>query len=175
MEPITFCNAVLETGKLIIEIPHNQLGPVMRWLRNKRDRPYDLIIKEHRKKRSLDANAYFWELVGQLADRLRITPKEIYRQAIQDIGGNYEIVPVKNEAVSKFKEAWEKNGLGWPCVDMGPSKLPGYRNLKAYYGSSTYDTRQMSMLIDHIVQDCKAVGLDTKSKEELDSLLGAWK
>lgn len=175
MDSITFRTAKMETGQLIIDIPPDQRGGVMRWLRSKKDRAYDLTIKEHRKKRSLDANAYFWELVGQLADFLHITPKEIYRQAIQDIGGNYEVIPVKNEAVSKFKEAWEKNGLGWPCVDMGPSKIPGYRNLKAYYGSSTYDTRQMSMLIDHIVQDCKAVGIDTKSKEELDSLLGAWK
>lgn len=165
----------METGQLIIDIPPDQRGGVMRWLRSKKDRVYDLTIKEHRKKRSLDANAYFWELVGQLADALRITPKEIYRQAIQNIGGNYEIIPIKAEAADKFKEAWEKNGLGWPCVDMGPSKITGYRNLKAYYGSSTYDTRQMSLLIDHIVQDCKAVGIDTRSKEELDSLLGAWK
>lgn len=146
----------------------------MRFLRTKKDRAYDLTIKEHRKKRSLDANAYFWELVGQLADALRITPKEIYRQAIQNIGGNYEIIPVKAEAADKFKEAWEKNGLGWPCVDMGPSKITGYRNLKAYYGSSTYDTRQMSMLIDNIVQDCKAVGIETRSREDIDSLLGGW-
>ena len=146
----------------------------MRFLRTKKERAYDLTIKEHRKKRSLDANAYFWELVGQLADALRITPKEIYRQAIQNIGGNYEIIPIKAEAADKFKEAWEKNGLGWPCVDMGPSKIAGYRNLKAYYGSSTYDTRQMSMLIDNIVQDCKAVGIETRSREDIDSLLGGW-
>lgn len=174
MDPVTFRTARMETGKLIIDIPPDQRGGVMRWLRSKKDRLYDLTIKEHRKKRSLDANAYFWELVGQLADALRITPKEIYRQAIQNIGGNYEIIPIKAEAADKFKEAWEKNGLGWPCVDIGASKIPGYRNLKAYYGSSTYDTRQMSLLIDHIVQDCKAVGIDTRSKEELDSLLSAW-
>lgn len=174
MDPVTFRTARMETGKLIIDIPPDQRGGVMRWLRSKKDRDYDLTIKEHRKKRSLDANAYFWELVGQLADALRITPKEIYRQAIQNIGGNYEIIPIKAEAADKFKEAWEKNGLGWPCVDIGASKIPGYRNLKAYYGSSTYDTRQMSLLIDHIVQDCKAVGIDTRSKEELDSILSAW-
>lgn len=146
----------------------------MRFLRTKKDRAYDLTIKEHRKKRSLDANAYFWELVGQLADVLRITPKEIYRQAIQNIGGNYEVVPIKEEAVNRFKEIWENQGIGWPCIDMGPSKLTGYRNLRAYYGSSTYDTRQMSMLIDNIVQDCKAVGIETRSREDIDSLLGGW-
>lgn len=174
MDPITFRTARMETGQLIIDVPPDQRGAVMRFLRTKKDRAYDLTIKEHRKKRSLDANAYFWELVGQLAGFLHMTPKEIYRQAIQDIGGNYEVVPVKDEAAGKFKEAWEKNGLGWPCVDMGPSKIPGYRNLKAYYGSSTYDARQMSVLIDHIVQDCKAVGIETKSKEEVESLLESW-
>lgn len=164
----------METGRLIIDIPPDQRGAVMKFLRTKKDKPYDLTIKEHRKKRSLDANAYCWELIGRLADAMRITPKEAYRQAIQNIGGNYEVIPIKEEAVNKFKEIWEKQGLGWPCVDMGPSKLTGYRNLRAYYGSSTYDTIQMSLLIDNIVQDCKAVGIETRPPEEIESLLGGW-
>lgn len=54
-EAITFRNARMETGKLIIDIPMDQRGAVMKFLRTKKDRPYDLTIKEHREKRSLDA------------------------------------------------------------------------------------------------------------------------
>ena len=58
---------------------------------------------------------------------------------------------------------------------MGKSKLDGYRNLRAYYGSSTYDTRQMAQLIDNLVQDCRALDIEVKSEEEIASIMGAWK
>lgn len=113
-------------------------------------------------------------LIGNIADALRMPPTEIYRQAIQNVGGNYEVIPVKAEAAEHFKQIWEAKGLGWPCVDMGKSKIEGYRNLRAYYGSSTYDTRQMSQLIDNLVQDCRALDIEVKSQEEIASLMEAW-
>ena len=56
---------------------------------------YVAELKEYRKKRSLDANAYCWVLIGQLAAKLRITPLEVYREAIRAIGGNYYVTPSK--------------------------------------------------------------------------------
>jgi hypothetical protein len=144
-------------------------------VRKHKDKLYDLEVKEHRKKRSLDANAYAWVLINKIADALRITPKEIYRQAIQNVGGNYEILPVKAEAAEHFKQVWEAQGLGWPCVDMGKSKIDGYRNLRAYYGSSTYSTTQMAQLIENLIQDCRALDIEVKSEEEIASIMGAWK
>lgn len=170
-ETISFREVKLEGGWLMIKPEREDLGKAMSVVRKHRDKLYDLEVKEHRKKRSLDANAYAWTLINKISDALRITPKEIYRQAIQDIGGNFEIIPIKEEAAQKFKEIWEGQGLGWPCVDMGKSKIPGYRNLRAYYGSSTYDTRQMSMLIDHLVQDCKALDIETMTPEKLALLM----
>ena len=174
MDGITFKEARMETGQLIIDIPVNSRGKVMNWLRSRKDMCYDLSIKEHRKKRSLDANAYAWVLIGKLADAMRITPKEVYRQAIVNIGGNYEVLPVRDEAVAKFKEVWEAQGQGWPCYDLGKSKHDGYRNLKCYYGSSSYDVRQMTQLIDNLVQDCKALGIETMTPEQLSLLTEAW-
>lgn len=174
MTDFTFRTARMETGQMIIDVPPDQRGTVMKFLRTKKDRLYDLTIKEHREKRSLDANAYAWVLIGLIADALRIPPNEVYRQAILNISGNYEIIPVREEAVSKFMEVWQKQGIGWPIFDMGKSKIPGYRNLRAYYGSSVYDTRQMSQLIENLIQDCKALGIETKSEEELASLMEAW-
>ena len=59
-------------------------------------------------------------------------------------------------------------------MDMGKSKLGGYRNLRAYYGSSTYDTRQMSVLIDNLVQDCKALDIETMTPDKLALLKEGW-
>lgn len=173
-ETISFREIKLEGGCLIIRPEREDLGKAMAVVRKHKDRLYDLEVKEHRKKRSLDANAYAWVLINKIADALRITPKEIYRQAIQNVGGNYEILPVKEEAAEHFKQVWEAQGLGWPCVDMGKSKIDGYRNLRAYYGSSTYDTRQMSQLIDNLVQDCKALDIETLTPDKLALMMEDW-
>lgn len=173
-ETISFREVKLEGGWLMVRPEREDLGKAMAVVRKHKDRLYDLEVKEHRQKRSLDANAYCWVLINKIADAIRITPKEIYRQAIQNIGGNYEIIPIKEEAAERFRQIWESQGLGWPCVDMGKSKIQGYRNLRAYYGSSTYDTRQMSMLIDNLVQDCKALDIETLSPDKLALLMEGW-
>ena len=173
-DAIVFRNAKMNAGQLIIDIPPDQRGTVMRFLRTKKERRYDLSIKEHREKRSLDANAYCWVLINKLADVMRIPPVEVYRQTIQDISGNNEIIPIKEEAVAQFKQAWSHNGIGWLCRDMGKSKIPGYRNLMVYYGSSVYNTKQMSALIDHLVQDCKALDIETMTPDKLALLMEEW-
>lgn len=170
-ETISFREVKLEGGWLMVRPEREDLGKAMSVVRKHKDRLYDLEVREHRKKRSLDANAYAWVLIDKLADAMRITPKEIYRQAIQNIGGNCEVIPIKEEAAERFKQIWENQGLGWPCVDMGKSKIPGYRNLRAYYGSSTYDTRQMAQLIDNLVQDCKALDIETLPPDKLALLM----
>ena len=174
-ETISFRDVKLEGGWLMVKPEREDLGKAMAVVRKHKDRLYDLEVKEHRKKRSQDANAYAWVLINKIADALRITPIEIYRQAIQYISGNSEIVPIKQEAVEQFKQAWSHNGIGWIARDMGKSKIPGYMNLMVYYGSSVYDTKQMSELIDHLVQDCRALDIEIKSDEEIKSLMEAWK
>lgn len=63
--------------------------------------------------------------------------------------------------------------MGWPTEIM-PSKLPGCTTVIAWYGSSTYDTRQMSALIDHLVQDCRALDIETLPPDKLAALLEEW-
>ena len=133
---------------------------------------YSVEIKQYRKKRSLDANAYAWQLLGKLAPALStheviFTPEQLYREAIRDIGGNYEIMPVRNDALERWVQIWQSHGLGWVCEVMGPSKFQGYTNTRCFYGSSVYDTAQMSRLIARIVEDCKAAGVETMTPEEL--------
>lgn len=130
-------------------------------------------VGKFKKKRSLDANAYCWALIGKIAEKTNVPKNEVYREAIRGIGGNYEIVCVKEEAADSIRSGWERNGIGW-CTDTMLSKLDGCTNVMLYYGSSTYDTEQMSRLIDNILQDCKALGIETKSQDEIDSLLNSW-
>lgn len=89
--------------------------------------------------------------------------------------GVYEVLPIKNEAVEKFRQAWNKNGLGWICEEIGKSKIEGYTNVKAHYGSSSYDSKEMSRLIDSIVEDCKMQGIPTDTPEQIARYKEAWK
>nr|DAH56515.1 MAG TPA: NinB protein [Caudoviricetes sp.] len=139
----------------------------------KAGKDYDVEIKEHREKRSLDANAYFWVLVDRLAEKTRIPKTDIYRSYIREIGGNHEMVCVIDSAVDKLRRGWEHNGLGWQ-TDTMPSKIPNCTNVILYYGSSTYNTRQMSHLIDMAVQDCVDQGIETLPPEKLAGMMEEW-
>ena len=130
-------------------------------------------IKQYRAKRSLDANAYAWVLMDRLAEKLNQAKVDIYREYVKHIGGNSEVVCVKDAAVERLCEAWRKNGIGWQ-TDTMPSKLEGCTNVILYYGSSTYDTAQMSRLLDLIVQDCKQIGIPTETPDEIARLKSLW-
>lgn len=144
---------------------------VINFLSNQNDtKKYE--IKEYREKRTLDANAYAWVLLGKLQDKLNVPKEDIYRDLIRNIG-SYEVIPIKNEAVDKFKEAWSIKGLGW-LTETTESKLEGYTNILAYYGSSVYNSKEMTRLIELIIQECKQLDIETKSEAEIDSLLKEW-
>ena len=173
-DTISFREVKLEGGWLMVKPEREDVGKAMSIVRKHKNKRYDLEIREHRKKRSLDANAFCWSLINKLAEAMRIPPVDVYRQAIQDISGNNEIIPIKEEAVEQFKQAWSHNGLGWIVRDMGASKIPGYRNLMVYYGSSVYSVQQMHDLIEVLVQDCKALDIDVLSERERSLLLDQW-
>ncbi len=136
----------------------------------KGEKKYKAILKERDDHRSLGQNGYFWALCGKLSAALKIPPEEIYREYIKDIGGNYEITPIKAEAVERWIKIWQGKGTGFVADDLGESKLPGYHNIRNYYGSSTYDKAQMGRLIDMLVADCKENGIETLTPEEIGRL-----
>ena len=137
------------------------------------DKPHRVTLKLWRERRSLDANAYFWVLVGKLAERLGIPAAEIYRRYIPEIGGNSETVCIPAKGADRLREGWERNGKGW-VTEIMPSKLPGCVNVILYYGSSTYDTAQMSRLISLAVQDCREQGVETMTPQELAAMMEGW-
>ena len=136
---------------------------------------YDLTVKEFRKKRSLNANAYFWTLVNALAGVLGVSPMEIYRSYVPDVGGNYITASVRTDLVQEFKREWCEGHDGRLVVNMGESFTnPGYTDLRCYKGSSDFSGAQMARLIDMVVEDCKAQGIDVISDKERQAMLEAW-
>ena len=158
--------AKLEDGWLCLKV---QPTEALKWLCNfKQGKDYD--IKEVRQKRSLDANAYAWVLLDKLAEALNYPKAELYRRYVKEVGGCSDVVCVKNQAVDRLRSEWSNKGLGWQ-TDTMPSKIQGCTTVVLYYGSSSYDKAQMGRLIDLIVQDCTAIGIEVKPQEEIESLL----
>lgn len=133
----------------------------------------DVEIKLHRKKRSLSANAYCWVLVDKIAARSGVDKTSVYRETIRNIGGVSDIVCCQDRAVEALRSGWQAHGVGW-ITDTMPSKLEGCTNVILYYGSSTYDTAQMSRLIDLLVMEAKELGIETATPQELDRLREEW-
>ena len=113
-------------------------------------------------------------LIHKLSEATRLTTVEVYREAIRNVGNNFTPMCVREQDAELLKKNWSSHGLGWLCEDLGLSQVPGCVNIACYHGSSTYDTKQMSQLIDNLVQDCKALDIETLTPEKLALLKEAW-
>jgi len=128
----------------------------------------DVEIKPHRERRSLDANAYFWVLVGQMADVLRTDKDSMYLQLLKRYG-QYTYIIVKPEAVEKTLQAWRL------MEEIGKTKDEKGVQMLAYFGSSTYDAKEMARLIDGTVSEAKELGIETMTPSELALMKEGWK
>jgi hypothetical protein len=136
-------------------------------------KPLEIKIDIAKKKRGQNANGYAWALLGELQEKLKIPKEDLYREYIRRCGP-FEVVHIKDSQVDRFIQSWESNGIGWVC-EKTKSKLDGYTNVLTYYGSSSYNTSEMSFLLSNIVEDCIENGIPTKRNEEIESLLKEWR
>ena len=132
----------------------------------------EVEIKIPSKKRSLDANAYFWTLADRLAKKLRTTSEEIYKELVHRVGV-FDFVLVYEVAKESFIKNWSAKGLGWFCEEE-TTKLPGATKLRVYTGSSQYNSEQMSRLIDELISECKEAGIETITPNEKEELIQRW-
>ena len=136
---------------------------------------YEIAVrKKEKKRRSLDANAFAWVMIHQIAAKLNISPIEVYRNAILNTGGVTEaIVCVAEEAADQLERSWVSGHLGRQ-VQVFPANRAGFVNMILVYGSSDYDTAQMARFIDGLVQDAEALDIETKDPGYIKSLLDSW-
>lgn len=129
-------------------------------------------IRKKPRKRSMDANAYFWTLADQLAKKLLTTKEEIYRELIQRVGV-FKYALVRREDKQDIVSEWQHNGTGWIAQEeYYPNN--DYVQLRLYKGSSVYTTSEMARLIDELILECKEQGIDTLTPKEKEELLQRW-
>lgn len=127
-----------------------------------KDKLYE--IKEYRKKRSLNSNAYAWKLITEIGNILRKSKEEVYLQMLKDYGQS-EIISMLSSIspVGYFKYYDE--------IGKGVINDKEFTHYKVYKGSSEFDSREMSIFIDGIVQDCRSVGIKTLEDIEIEEMI----
>lgn len=128
---------------------------------------YTLTVKEYRQKRSLNANSYAWVLLNEIGNVLRADKEDIYLQMLKRYGQG-GVVKVKDEDLERFKKAWKYN------EEIPKLKEEKCTYLRFWVGSSNYNTKEMSIFIDGIVDEAKTLGIDTMTPEEIARLEGIY-
>lgn len=130
-------------------------------------------IGRYTESRTKDANRYFWALCEKLSEKLNITKIDVYLNSIKNVGVFYDD-EIEVEKVERRRKAWSMIGTGWLTERVDFSADGNKEVIRFYYGSSSYNKKQMSRLIDNVVQDCQAVGIETRTPEQLAQLVSLW-
>lgn len=125
-------------------------------------------IEVKRKKRSKNSNSYFWELLQKLCQEMNIDIIQEYKKRVKELG-IFKQWELDTENVPTFEKLWQDRGIAWFTEKV--EEIGNKTIINAYYGSSSYNSKQMSRLIDNLVQDCKEVGIQTLDELEIQELL----
>lgn len=137
----------------------------------------DVEIKQHKEKRSLDANAYYWLLVGKIRKVTGDSNNRIHNMMLDRYG---ELDRMPDSSLIPFCIRDDIDHLEFPYPHLKPTQKTlskGNKLYRWYYqikGSSEYNTAEMSHLIDGIVSECKEMGIETLPPEELERMMAAY-
>lgn len=121
---------------------------------------YDVKIRKHREKRSLDQNAYCWKLINEMGNILKKSKEEIYLQMLKDYGQS-EIVSILSSINPKgyFKY--------FELIGSGVVNNKEFNHYKIFKGSSEFDSKEMSIFIEGVIQEAKQLGIQTLTPNQL--------
>lgn len=128
-------------------------------------------------KRSLDANAYYWKLLGELARTMRTSNEEMHNLLLdsygvlaEDADGNniVHFMPESEDYLRMKYEHYRPTGIR---IEYEGVMYCKYLRLK---GSSEYNTQEMSRLIDGLIYECQQLGIETLPPAELERMMKAY-
>lgn len=139
---------------------------IMRWLWNQ-DRDKQFEIKQHREKRSLNANAYAWVLMGKIADAIRSSKDEVYLEMLKRYGQRTVVSVRADIDVSGYFKYYEP-------FASGSVEGKEFTHYYVFKGSSEFDTHEMSVLIDGIISEAEVLEIETLPPQEIARLKEMW-
>ena len=139
---------------------------VIKWLLSQdRDKPFE--VKPYHPKRSLNANNFCWHLCNEMANVLRTSKDEVYLEMLKRYG-QCEVVSVLSDIdISRFVKYYEEIGKG----HVEGKEFTHYR---CYIGSSEYNSREMAILIDGIISEAEALGIETLPTTAIERMKALW-
>lgn len=165
---IAAVNSDFVTGTPLITFAVNEKAELMQGYDALKDVELLTIeAKPFRKKRSLNANAYAWKLITDIAEVIRAPKDDVYLKMLKRYGQSELISVLSNIRIGDYVKYYEQ---------AGESTLNGklFKHYRVYKGSSEFDTREMAVLIDGIVADAKELGIRTETPEEIERMKSLW-
>ena len=146
-----------------------------------KDKELRITLKQYRQGRSRNANAYFYALVGKLADALKVSKAYVHNLMLRKYGQIetiddrpvWVILPDTDETALKVDEDESIHLRPTSEVKEGKDKRM-YRTYLLLKGSHQFDTKEMSILIDGIIEECKAAGISTLPTTEIEAMKQMW-
>lgn len=139
---------------------------IIQWLFDQ-DKNKKFEIKEYHKKRSLNANAYAWALIGKIADVLRNSKDEIYLEMLKKYGQSEVVSVLSDINVTGYFKYFE---------EIATVKLQGknFTHYKVFKGTSEYNTAEMAVFIDGVISEADELGIDTLPPNEVEKIKSLW-
>ena len=155
-------------GNVILTLTSNDRFAILNQYQQLKDIELTAELKRFRQKRSINANAYCWTLINKLGNVLRLNKDEVYMMMLKRYGQSELVSILATIDISGYFKYYDVAG----STLLNGKEFTHYR---IYKGSSEYDTREMAILIDGIVQECKEQNIETLPPEEIEMLKNQWK
>lgn len=146
---ISITGKVVDIKRILFQLDENKI--------------YDIEIKEHREKRSLNANSYLWKLCTEIANVVNTDKDSVYLIMLKRYGVS-DLVPIS-------KQVPIKDYFDYYDIESETDKYIWY---KIYKGSSKYDVKEMNILLNGVVSECKEMGIPTKEDLEIERMIKEW-
>lgn len=156
-----------KTGRF--RVTFESMEDISKQLETITDKLLTITAKIFRNKRSRDANAYSWTLMQKIAEVNGTDKWSVYLEMLGRYGVFTHII-VRPGVVDRVISEWRT------VKNLGEVTVSGQTGiqLQCYFGSSTYDTKEMSVFIEGIVSECRDMGIETATPDELERMKREW-
>ena len=165
---IVGANIDFKTGKPTISFEVNERADFEMMVDELKDKDkLSIEVKPYRERRSLNANAYAWVLIGKIADVVRAGKDEIYLQCLKRYGQSELISVLSHVPIDHYVKYFE---------EAGQSKLNGkdFTHYRVFKGSSEFDTREMSIFIDGVCSEARELGIQVETPNQIAEMKSRW-
>lgn len=161
------CSVDFISGQPKLTLAVNEKETLLQKFDDLKEKELSIRITQYRKKRSLNANNYAWKLITEIGNNQRLSKEEVYLNMLRDYGQSSMISVIADVPIGDYVKYYD---------EAGESTLNGklFKHYKCYKGSSEFNSLEMSIFIDGISQEAKALGIQTETPDEIARLKALW-